>query len=141
MLRMPNIAFESGKMTCGRLLFKQDINFSNTWWCFLSLQTLPVSFQSYIYKLFKFFLDITVIVHLYKILVFLGDFSRNKKHVWEILKVFLKIDLYAKLSKCLFSVSNISFFSFSQNNSHLKHLAIEKMDKYILWKILLAQNV
>ncbi len=51
------------------------------------------------------------------------DLSHHEKHVWEILKALLKADLYAKLSKCLFSVSRILFLGFILTN---KDVEIEK---------------
>ena len=44
--------------------------------------------------------------------MFLYDLSHYKKHVKEVLKVFFKASLYAKLSKCLFNVRHISFPGF-----------------------------
>ncbi len=35
--------------------------------------------------------------------------SQHEKHVREVLKALFKAGLYAKLSKCLFSVSRITF--------------------------------
>ena len=72
----------------------------------------PASFQSYINRVFRPYLDITVIVYLDDVLVFSRNFSQYEKHVREVLKALLKAGLYAKLSKCLFSVTRILFFCF-----------------------------
>ncbi len=72
----------------------------------------PASFQSYIHRVLRPYLDITVIVHLDNVLVFSYDLSQYKKHVREVPKALLKAGLYAKLSKCLFSVTRIPFLGF-----------------------------
>ncbi len=76
------------------------------------LTNAPASFQSYIHWLLKPYLEITVIVHLDDVLVFSRNLSKHKKHVREVLKALLKAGLYAKLNKCLFSVTCIFFLGF-----------------------------
>ncbi len=46
------------------------------------------------------------------IIVFSYNLSKYEKHVRKVLKALLKAGLYAKLSKCLFSVTRISFLGF-----------------------------
>ncbi len=76
------------------------------------LTKAPTSFQSCINVFPNSYLDITVIVSLDIVLLFLRDLSQHEKHVWKVLKALLKARLYAKLSKCLFSVICISFLGF-----------------------------
>ncbi len=76
------------------------------------LTNAPASFQSYINGVLRLYLDITVIVYLDDILVFLRNPSQHKKHVREVFKALFKAGLYAKLSKCLFSVTRIIFLGF-----------------------------
>ncbi len=76
------------------------------------LTNAPVSFQSYIKEVLRPYLDITVIVYLDDVLVFLRNLSQHEKHLQEVLKAILKAKLYAKLSKCLFSVIRIPFLGF-----------------------------
>ncbi len=76
------------------------------------LTNAPASFQSYIHGVLRLSLDITVIVYLDDVLVFLCNPSQHDKHVQEVLKALLKAGFYAKLSKCLFSVTRISFLGF-----------------------------
>ena len=76
------------------------------------LTNAPSSFQSYINRVLKPYLDITVVVYLDDVFVFSRNFSQHKKHVREVLKALLKAGLYAKLRKCLFSVTRISFLGF-----------------------------
>ncbi len=72
----------------------------------------PASFQSHINGVFKPHFDITVIVYLDDVFVFLFNSSQHEKHVREVLKALLKAGLYVKLSKCLFSVIRNLFLSF-----------------------------
>ncbi len=44
--------------------------------------------------------------------MFLCNPFQHEKHVREVLKALLKAGLYAKLSKCLFSVTRILFLGF-----------------------------
>ncbi len=76
------------------------------------LTNAAASFQSYINRVFGPYFVIKVIVYLANVLVFSRNPSQRKKHVWEVLKAFLTVGLYAKSSKCLFSVTRISFPGF-----------------------------
>ena len=76
------------------------------------LTNASASFQSYIHGVLRPYLDITVIVYLDDVLVFSRNPSQHEKHVREVLKALLKAGLYAKLSKCLFSVTRIPFLGF-----------------------------
>ncbi len=71
-----------------------------------------VSFQFYIDGVLRQYFDITVIVYLSDVLVFLQNSSQHEEHVQEVFKALLKAGLYAKLSKCLFSVTRIPFLGF-----------------------------
>ncbi len=76
------------------------------------LTNAPARFQSYINGILRLYLDITVIIYLDDILVFLRNSFQHEKHVRKVLKAFLKAGLYAKLSKCLFSITRIPFLDF-----------------------------
>ncbi len=76
------------------------------------LTNTPASFPSYIHWVLRPYFDITVIVYLDDVFVFSRDLSQHEKHVREVLKALLKVRLYAKLSKCLFSVIRILFLGF-----------------------------
>ncbi len=76
------------------------------------LTNAQASFQPYIYWVLWPYLNISVIVYLDDVFVFSLDPSQYEKHVWEVLKAFLEAGLYAKLSKCLFSVIYILFLEF-----------------------------
>ncbi len=76
------------------------------------LTNAPANVQSYINEVLRLYLEITVIVYLDDVLVFSRNPSQHEKHVREVLKAFFKAGLYAKLSKCLFTVIRISFLGF-----------------------------
>ncbi len=76
------------------------------------LTNASASFQSYNNGVLRAYLDITVIVYLDGVLVFLRNLSQHEKHVREVLKALFKAGLYAKLSKCLFIVTRIPFLGF-----------------------------
>ena len=80
----------------------------------------PASFQSYINWVLGLYLDITVIFYLDNVFVFLRNSSQHEKHVQEVLKSFLKAGLFAKVSKCLFNVTRIPFFSFILTNKRVE---------------------
>ncbi len=88
-----------------------------------ALTNTPASFQSYIHLVLRPYLDITVIIYLDDVFVFLRDLSQHKKHVEKVLKALLKAGLYAKLRKCLFSVTRITFLGFILKD---KSVEIEK---------------
>ncbi len=76
------------------------------------LTNAPASFQSFINGVLRPYLEITVVVYLDDVLVFSRNPFQHEKHVQEVLKVLFKARLYAKLSKCLFSVTRILFLGF-----------------------------
>ncbi len=76
------------------------------------LTNAPAGFQSYIQGVLKPYPDMTVIFYQDDVFVFSRNPSQHEKHVREFLKALLKARLYAKLSKCLFSVTRISFLGF-----------------------------
>ncbi len=58
------------------------------------------------------YFDVRFIVDLDDVFVFSRNLSQHEKQIREVVKAFLKAGLYAKLSKCLFSVSRILFLGF-----------------------------
>ncbi len=84
------------------------------------LTNAPASFQSYINGVLRPYLDITVIVYLNEVLVFSRNFSQHEKHFQELLKALFKAGLYAKLSKCFFSVTCIIFLGFILTDKGVK---------------------
>ena len=77
-----------------------------------SLTNAPVSFQSYIHKVLHEYLNISVIVFLDDILIYSMEESQHKQHVRIVLKALLVVELFMKLSKCLFSVKCVPFLRY-----------------------------
>lgn len=78
------------------------------------------SFQSYINGVLMPYLDITIILFLDEIFVFLRNLSLHEKHVWEVFKALFKAGLYIKQSKWLFSITRISFLGFILTNKGIE---------------------
>ncbi len=76
------------------------------------LTNAPASFQSYIHGVVRPYLDITDIVYLNDVFVFLRNLFQHEQHVREVLKGLLKAGLFAKLSKPLLSVTRFPFLGF-----------------------------
>ena len=76
------------------------------------LTNTSASFQSHINGVLRLYLDITVMIYLDDVLVFSRNLSQHEKHIREVVKALLKAGVYAKLSKCLFSVNRIPFRGF-----------------------------
>ena len=72
----------------------------------------PANFQSYINEVLRPYFNITFIVYVNDIILFLRNLFMHEKHVRELLKAPLKAGVPAKLSKCLFSVTSILFLGF-----------------------------
>ena len=76
------------------------------------LTNAPASFQSYIYGVLRKYLDIFVIVFLDDILIYSREESQHEQHVRTVLEALLMAGLFAKLSKCLFSVKRVPFLGY-----------------------------
>ena len=76
------------------------------------LTNAPVSFQSYIHGVLRKYLDIFVIVFLDDILIYSREESQHEQHVRTVLEALLMAGLFAKLSKCLFSVKRVPFLGY-----------------------------
>ncbi len=109
---MPTIAFESERVMNERPLFEKQYGLFEYLMMPFGLTNAPASFQSYINGVLMPYLDITVLVYLDDALVFSRNSFQHEKHVLEVLKALLKAGMYAKLSKCLFSVTRIPFLGF-----------------------------
>ncbi|SLM41164.1 gag polymerase env [Lasallia pustulata] len=70
------------------------------------------SFQSYIHGVLCEYLDKFVIVFLDDILIYSREESQHEQHVRIVLEALLIAGLFAKLSKCLFSVKRVLFMGY-----------------------------
>ena len=87
---------------------------------FFELINALTTFQSYIYKILHKYLNIFVIIFLNNILIYSKNKNKHKQHVCTVLKAFLKIEFYAKLSKCQFFMKRIFFVKFIIINEKVK---------------------
>ena len=71
-----------------------------------------VTFQVYINRTLVSLVDITCIVYLDDILIYSNDLTMHRQHVTEVLSQLQWHGLYAKLSKCKFSINEVKFLGF-----------------------------
>ena len=109
---MPTIGFRLEKVMSGGSFFQYEYGLLEYLVMLFGLTNSPASFQSYINRMLRPNLDVTVIVYLDTVFVFLRNSSQHEENVREVLKALLNAGLYAKLRQCLFSVTNISFLGF-----------------------------
>jgi hypothetical protein len=76
------------------------------------LTNAPVTFQAYINKTLKGFLDITCIAYLNDIYIYNDSIEKYAKHVREILDRLKKVGLYVKFFKCEFDKKEIIFLKY-----------------------------
>jgi hypothetical protein len=72
----------------------------------------PATFQAYINKILKGFLNITCVAYLNNICIYSDSIEEYAKHVREILDRLKKIRLYVKLFKCEFDKKEIAFLGY-----------------------------
>jgi hypothetical protein len=72
----------------------------------------PVTFQAYINKILKGFLDITCVAYLNNIYIYSDSIEKYAKYVREIFNRLKKTGLYVKLSKCEFNKKEIIFLKY-----------------------------
>jgi hypothetical protein len=76
------------------------------------LTNAPATFQSYINQALTGYLDIICIAFLDDIMVYSERVKDHIEHVLKILERLKQYSLYAKLSKCLFSVIEVEFLGY-----------------------------
>ena len=73
------------------------------------LMNAPASFQQFINKVLREYLDIFTIAYLNDILIFLDMLEEHVDHVMKILERFKAAQLQLKLKKCKFHVQETEF--------------------------------
>src|SRR2546423_14587563 len=76
------------------------------------LANAPATFQAYINRALADLVDITCIVYIDDILIYFKDPKVHQRHVTEVSERLRKHGLYAKLSKCKFSMDTVEFLGF-----------------------------
>ncbi|CEL58625.1 hypothetical protein RSOLAG1IB_12169 [Rhizoctonia solani AG-1 IB] len=73
------------------------------------LSGAPGAFQAMINEVFQDLLDITVIIYLNDILIFLQDPAEHEEHVKEVLRRLQEMQLFCKGSKCKFHQTTVEY--------------------------------
>ncbi len=76
------------------------------------LANAPATFQSYVNHALKPFVNICCVVYLDDVLVYSETEEQHWEHVRKVLRALLEYRLYAKLSKCAFNRSEVTFLGF-----------------------------
>jgi Reverse transcriptase (RNA-dependent DNA polymerase) len=77
-----------------------------------NLINASATFQLYINKALRGYLDIFCIIYLDDIMMYSERVEDHKEHVRKVLKRLQQYNLYTKLSKCLFSVEELEFLGY-----------------------------
>ncbi|QRW25577.1 Retrotransposable element Tf2 protein [Rhizoctonia solani] len=73
------------------------------------LTNAPAAFQHFMNNLFRDLIDVTVVIYLDDILIFLEKPEDHPNHVREVLSQLMKNQLFCKLSKCHFHVTTVDY--------------------------------
>ncbi|KAF8751559.1 hypothetical protein RHS01_08346 [Rhizoctonia solani] len=73
------------------------------------LTNAPAAFQHFMNDLFRDLIDVTVVIYLDNILIFLESTEDHPTHVREVLSRLMKNQLFCKLSKCHFHVTTVDY--------------------------------
>ncbi|KAF8761609.1 hypothetical protein RHS01_00745 [Rhizoctonia solani] len=73
------------------------------------LTNAPAAFQHFMNNLFRDLIDVTVVIYLDDILIFLEKPEDHPAHVREVLSCLMKNQLFCKLSKCHFHVTTVDY--------------------------------
>ncbi|KAJ6436919.1 hypothetical protein O9K51_10455 [Purpureocillium lavendulum] len=98
------------------------------------LVNAPASFQQYINYALEGLVDITCVVYLDDILIFSENAEQHEDDVKEVLSRLRKAGLYANLSKCEFSVREVSFLGFVVDQEGI-HMERERVCAIAQWPV------
>ena len=76
------------------------------------LTNASITFQTYINKALKKFVDVIYAIYLDDILIFNKELIKHRRHVQQVLERFKNFELYVNLKKCKFNIEKIEFLSF-----------------------------
>ena len=79
------------------------------------LANAPATFQAYVNKTLKPYIDVFYVVYLDDVLIYSETEDSHWEHVQRVLRALLEHCLYAKLSECAFNCSKITFLGFIVN--------------------------
>ena len=98
------------------------------------LANAPATFQSYVNKALKPYIDVFCVVYLDDVLIYSTNEKEHWKHVRLVLKALLAHRLYAKLSKCAFNRSEVTFLGFVVGKDGIK-MEQSRIDAISEWPI------
>ncbi|KAF8752836.1 hypothetical protein RHS01_07456 [Rhizoctonia solani] len=94
------------------------------------LTNAPAAFQHFMNNLFRDLIDVTVVIYLDNVLIFLENPKDHPTHVREVLSQLMKNQLFCKLSKCHFHVTMVDYLgivisptSFSMDQKKIEAVA------------------
>ena len=76
---------------------------------YFGLTNVPAVFMDLINRVFRDYLDSFVIVFIDDILIYSKTEDEHESHLWLALQVLKEYKLYAKFSKCDFSLRSVDF--------------------------------
>ena len=96
------------------------------------LANAPVTFQAYVNKTLKPYIDVFYVVYLDDVLIYSETEDSHWEHVRRVLRALLEYCLYAKLSECAFNCSEVTFLGFivNQRGIQIEPLHIEAITEW-----------
>ena len=76
------------------------------------LTNILITFQAYINKVLREFIDVICVVYLNNILIYNSDSTKHWQYVCQILQRLKKFQLYVNLKKYAFVITEIEFLNF-----------------------------
>jgi hypothetical protein len=98
------------------------------------LSNAPGTFQAYISRALMGLVDNTCVVYMDDILIYSEDPSQHYRHVAEVLKRLRQFQLFVKLSKCLFAVTEVEFLGFIVSTNGVL-MDPKRIDTIVQWPV------
>ena len=98
------------------------------------LANAPATFQAYINKALAGLIDVTCVVYIDDILIYSEDAENHNRHVREVLARLRQYSLFAKLSKCEFSKTEVEFLGFIVSTNGVK-MDEERIETVSQWPV------
>ena len=76
------------------------------------LTNASITFQTYMNKTPRKFVNVIHIIYLNNILIFNKDSTKHRRHMQQVLERFKDFELYVNLKECEFNIEKIEFLNF-----------------------------
>jgi len=96
------------------------------------LTNAPAAFQHFVNDIFSDMLDISVVVYLDNILIYLDDKDSHSTIVCKVLQRLCKHGLYCNAEKCEFHWDTIEYLGYILSPEGLK-MSLEKVENILEW--------